>query len=32
VILDSDVLIEVLRGNAQTARWVAAERDFDTHP
>ena len=25
VILDSDVLIEVLRGNAQTARWVAAE-------
>src|SRR5438128_12383087 len=25
MILDSDVLIEVLRGNAQTARWVAAE-------
>ena len=25
MILDSDVLIEVLRGNAQTARWLAAE-------
>ncbi|TMF58098.1 MAG: type II toxin-antitoxin system VapC family toxin [Chloroflexi bacterium] len=25
MLLDSDVLIEVLRGNAQTARWVAAE-------
>ena len=25
MILDSDVLIEVLRGNAQTARWVATE-------
>lgn len=24
MILDSDVLIEILRGNAQTARWVAA--------
>lgn len=25
MILDSDVLIEILRGNPQTARWVAAE-------
>ena len=25
MILDSDVLIEVLRGNVQTARWVATE-------
>ena len=25
MILDSDVLIEILRGNSQTARWVAAQ-------
>jgi predicted nucleic acid-binding protein len=25
MILDSDVLIEILRSNAQTARWVAAQ-------
>lgn len=25
MILDSDVLIEILRGNARTARWVAAQ-------
>src|SRR5438046_10518036 len=25
MILDSDVLIDVLRGNARTARWLAAE-------
>jgi len=25
MILDSDVLIEILRGNARTSRWVAAQ-------
>ena len=25
MILDSDVLIEILRSNARTARWVAAQ-------
>jgi predicted nucleic acid-binding protein len=25
MILDSDVLLEILRSNAQTARWVAAQ-------